>query len=173
MWPNALLGLGDGEEDDQQGHADPVIQAALDVEALADAGGSRLLVTTGSPRAASVGARAAAVHPSSWGKQDQPGQGADHDRQGQAEAEQPRRQGGLAPQPAQVDPGGVGEQHQGQGGLGQQANVLVGGIGVDQLQDLVADQQAEADEDHRLGDHRGLQPPRQRPIANQQHGNGR
>jgi hypothetical protein len=68
---------------------------------------------------------------------------------------------------------GVGEQHQGQGGLGQQANVLVGGIGVDQLQDLVADQQAEADEDHRLGDHRGLQPPRQRPIANQQHGNGR
>src|SRR4029450_13482670 len=36
---DAFFGLGDGEEDDQQGHTDAVVQAALDVETLADAGG--------------------------------------------------------------------------------------------------------------------------------------
>jgi hypothetical protein len=67
------------------------------------------------------------------GEQGQAGQGAGHDRERQAQTEQPYRQGRLAAQRAKVDPGGVGEQHQGQGGLGQQAHVLVGGVDLDQV----------------------------------------
>ena len=35
----ALLGLGDRERDEEQGHADAVVEAALDIEALADPDG--------------------------------------------------------------------------------------------------------------------------------------
>ena len=35
----AGLGLGDGEPDEQQGHADPVVEPRLDVQSLPDAGG--------------------------------------------------------------------------------------------------------------------------------------
>ena len=52
------------------------------------------------------------------------------------------------------------------------AHELVGGVHVDQVQDTVADQQTQGDKDHRLSDHGGLQPPRHRPVAEQQHRDG-
>jgi hypothetical protein len=88
----------------------------------------------------SPGARGPQVKPREQG---QGGDGAGHDGQGQADPEQPRRQGGLAPQPAQVDPDRVGEQHQRQGRLGQPADELAGHIHLDHVQEPVADQQAE------------------------------
>jgi hypothetical protein len=42
-------------------------------------------------------------------------------------------------QPPPVDPDRVGEQHRGKGGLGQVADELVGRVGLDQMQDPVAD----------------------------------
>jgi hypothetical protein len=117
MWPNALLGLGDGEEDDQQGHADPVIQAALDVEALADAGGEPPVADHRQPErgvgGGQDGGQSGRRPQVQLGEQGQPGQGAGHDGERQAQAQQPCRQRRLAPQRAQVDPGGVGEQDQG------------------------------------------------------------
>ena len=49
--------VGDCHGREQQGHADSVVEPALDVEALPDPAGTRGWVTTACPRAASVGAR--------------------------------------------------------------------------------------------------------------------
>ena len=75
------------------------------------------------------------------------------------------------PQPAPVDPDRVTEQHQGQGRFGQVADELVGRVGLDQVQDPVADQVAEGDEHHGLADRGGPQPPRHRAIGDQHDGN--
>jgi hypothetical protein len=99
-------------------------------------------------------------------------QGAGHDGEGEADPEQAGRHQGLAPQPARVDPDGVGEQHKGQRGLGQVAHELVGGVDVDEVQGPAADQQAGGGEDHGLGDHRRLQPGRHGAIADQQQRDG-
>ena len=68
----------------------------------------------------------------------------------------PTRRAGtvLAAQGAKVDPDRVGEQHQGEGRLGQQPYELVGDVDIDQVQGPDADQQTEGDEEHRLGDRR-------------------
>jgi hypothetical protein len=171
---DALLGLGDGEEDDQQGHAHPVVQAALDVQALADARGQPRVGDHRQPQRGvggrqhgGQGGRGPQVEPREQG---QGGDGAGHDGEGQADPEQPRRQGGLAPQPAQVDPDRVGEQHQRQGRLGQPADELAGHIHLDRVQEPVADQQAEGDEGHRLADRGGPQAPRHRGVGQQRQG---
>jgi hypothetical protein len=144
-----------------------VVQAALDIQALADAGGQPLVADHRQPKrrigGGQNGGQGGRRPDVQLGEQGQAGQGAGHDGEWQANPEQPYRQPSLPAEAAQVDPDGVGEQHQGQGGLGQQPNVLVGDLDLDQVQDPVADQQAEGDKDHRLGDHRGLQPARQRP----------
>ena len=132
--------------------------------------GSRRLLTTGNPSAASVGAKtvasAAAVHTSSWGNNASParvpativsGRPTPSSRTGSADSRRSR------PSLTRT----VGEQHQRQGRLSQLAHELVGDL--DQVQDPVADQQPQGHKHHRLGHHRGLQPPRHRTIAEQQH----
>jgi hypothetical protein len=105
------------EEDDQQRDAHAVVQAALDVEALADARRQAPVADHRQPEGGvgrgqhgGQGRRRPQVQP---GQQRQAGHGAGHDGEGQADAEQAGRDQRLAPQPAQVDPDGVGEQHQG------------------------------------------------------------
>ena len=121
--------------------------------------GSRWLLTTGSPRAASVGARmvarAAAVHRSSCGQQGQAGQGAGHDRQRQADAEQPGRHGRprAAAVPSLTRTASVNSTRA-RVASARWPHELVGGVDLDQVQDLVADQQPEGHEHHRLGDRR-------------------
>jgi hypothetical protein len=174
--PTPLLGLGDGEEDDQQRHADAVVEATLHIEALTDAGGQAQVADHRQPEGGvgggqdgGQGGRGPQVQ---LRKQGQAGQGACHDGEGEAGAEQPGRHQRLAPQPAQVDPDGVGEQHQGQGGLGQEAHELVGAFGLDQAEGPAAGQQAGGGEDHRLRHHRRLQPRRDGAIADQQQRDG-
>jgi hypothetical protein len=55
--------------------------------------------------------------------------------------------------------------------FGQVADELVGRVGRDQVQDPIADQEAEGDEDHGLADRGGPQPPRHRAIGDQHDGN--
>jgi len=97
---DALLGLGDGEDDDQQGYAYAVIQAAFDVEALPDAGGQPLVADHRQPEGGVCGGKDGGEGSGGpqvqLGEQGQAGQGADHDGEWQADAEQPGRQGGLA-----------------------------------------------------------------------------
>jgi hypothetical protein len=76
-------------------------------------------------------------------------------------------------EPAPVDPDGVTEQHQGQGGFGQVADELGDRVGVDEVQELVAGQQAKGDKDHGLADRGGPQPPRHRAIGDQHDRDGR
>ena len=130
----AFLGLGDGEEDDQQGHAHAVVEAALDVEALADAGGQPWVGDHRQPQRrvgwSQDGGQGGGLPQVQLRKERQAGQGTSHDRERQPDPEQASRNQGLAPEPAEVHPDGVTEQHQGQGGFGKLAHELVGGIGL-------------------------------------------
>jgi hypothetical protein len=56
--------------------------------------------------------------------------------------------------------------------FGRVADELVGLVGLDQVQDPAADQQAEGQEHHGLADRGGPQPPRHRAIGDQQKGIG-
>jgi hypothetical protein len=89
---DAFLGLSDGEEDDQQGDAHPVIETALDVEALADAGGEPRVGDHRQPQGGIGGGQHGGQRGGGpqvqLGEQDQGGQGADHDGEGQTDSEQ-------------------------------------------------------------------------------------
>jgi hypothetical protein len=143
----------------------------LDVEALADARRQAPVADHRQPEGG-VGrgqhgrqrGRRPQVQP---GQQGQPGHGAGDDGERQADAEQAGRDQRLAPQPAQVDPDGITEQHQGEGRLGQVADELAGRVGLDQPQRPVAGHQPDGHEHHGLGDGCGRQPPRHRRIADQ------
>ena len=78
--------------------------------------GTAGLVMTGSPNAASVGARIApissAVASGSSGKHEHADDPARRDRQEQPDPEQTADQGGIAPEAGDVDRRGIGEQHE-------------------------------------------------------------
>ena len=119
------IGGGDGGE--QERHADPVVEPALDVQALADPARDARI---GDDRLAERGVGR---------RQDDPDDGrlpegqlaedrrrrerTESDGQGQADPEQANRHRELAAQLAEVDAGGVGEEDEGERRLGQRRTV--------------------------------------------------
>ena len=57
-----------------------------------------------------------------------------HDRQRQADPEQPRRHGVLPSQRPEVDPGGVDEEHERQRRLGEKPHAVAGRRGVQRVE---------------------------------------
>jgi hypothetical protein len=156
------LSLGERDRDEEQRDAEPVIEAALDVQSLPDPGGDPLV---GDDRLSErrVGAGEHDGKHERLGEAD-PGQDhgpRDHpheDRERQADAEQPQRNGELAPQRRKRDPRRVREQHQCQGDLREPLDELALDLEVEQSQDG-PDEQAGGREEHRAGHVEQLQPP--------------
>ena len=165
------IGGGDGRE--QQRHADPVVEPALDVQALADPLRHARL---GDDRLARARRRSAPARPPgspppqtvSWPKISAAATAPSGDGQRQADAEQPQRHADLAAKlrrgrcarrrrtaPARASPRPASARSR---------CVLEMSIAVE---DLGPDQQPERDEQHRRRDRRPRQPPRDRGDAEQ------
>ena len=102
---------------------DPVVEAALHGDQPTDRDGTRLLVTTGAPSAASVGASAAATSkPARAEPREQPeGQcPPEQDGEREADAEQPQYRP-RSPEVGDTDARGIGEQDPDQRDLDQAA----------------------------------------------------
>ena len=153
---------GNGRE--QQRHADPVVEPALDVQALADPARDARL---GDDRLAEGGVGRRQDHPRitasqkvSWSKITRRRKRSEGDRQRQADPEQAHRHRDLAPQLSEVDARGVGEEHERQRRLGQRSHGRAGARDVDSVEDLRADQEPDRDEQDRGRDRRSRQPLR-------------
>jgi hypothetical protein len=120
----ARLRLGDREGDEEHRHADPVVEAALDVEALADSGGQ---APVGHDRLAERGVgRSEHDREHSRLRQRQVVDQAyreertKDDRERKADSEQTERHGVLPAQRSEVDPRGVREEDERQRRLREQ-----------------------------------------------------
>ena len=170
------LGLDVGERDsrEQQRHADPVVQAALDVQALADPRRDPRLGDDRLPERC-VGRRQ--HDPEDHGLLDRQRaedrrrrDGAESDGQRQADAEQPQRQSDVAAKLPQVDARGVAEEDQRERCLGQRSHRRTRAGHIDPVEHLGADQHADGDEHHRRRDRRPRQPLGDRGDAEQRKG---
>ena len=144
---------GDEEVDERRG--DAVVEAALHVEEAANPRGHPRVPHDGGPeRGVGRGDDGAdgGGHPQPVAAEEErgsPGPGPDGERQ--ADAEEPGRQRGVGPQGADVDPGGVGEEHQGEGDLRQRADRRRVQVDVDERGRPVRHDHPEEDEGDRGG----------------------
>ena len=138
------LRLCDGEHDPEQRHADPVVQAALDVQSLSDSAwephqrDDRL--TERCVRRREDHREEERLGPQELRKDDERKEEARHERQGQADPEQPERHRELAAKRTDVDPRSVREQDESKRRLGEQLDRLSGRGDVDQPQRVRADE---------------------------------
>ena len=167
----AGVGLGDGDRDEEDRDAEPVIEAALDVEALPDTGRDALI---GDDRLAERGIRAREHHrehrrlrDADPGDHERAHEGARDDRQREADAQQPQRHGELPTQRAQRDPRGIREEHERQRDLGQELDLLALEPEVEQPEHRPGEQPGRREE-HRARHAQQLQPSRERCVGDQQ-----
>ena len=160
----ALLRLCDCERDHEERNADPVVQPALDVEALAHAVGE---ARRGDDRLAErrVGGREddreeERLRPGEVTQERDRYDEPRHDRQRQADSQQAHRNAERPSQRLQVDARCVGEQDDGQRRLGQGLDARAGRGGVDEVERLDADDETRRREDHRRGDPGSVDPGR-------------
>ena len=119
------------ERDQHDRRGDPVVEPALDVDQPADPGGTAR-VDHHARAQCGVGWRQSRTHQQREPDIAVPGQGQRQqgpqaDRQRQPDASRRTHRPAFRPQVSQADPRGVGEQHQGEGGLRQQLDQLMGG----------------------------------------------
>ena len=145
--------LGHGQHDVEERHADPVVETALDVEPLADPGREPRL---GDHRLAQrrVGGSEhdrdhERLRDGERAEERRRDDGAQQDREREPDAEQAHGHRVLPSECPQVDPRRVGEQHDGEGGLGEELHRLPGGGHVEQVERLDSDQEPDRHEDHR------------------------
>ena len=138
---------------EQQRHADPVVEPALDVEPLADPAGDARLGDDRLPQRG-VGRRQHdrqdhclldAQPVEDDGRRD----GAERDRQRQSDPEQAHRHPDLAAKQPEIDARGVAEQHQRQRRLRQRSHGPARALEIDLAEHLGPHQQPHRDEDHR------------------------
>jgi hypothetical protein len=158
-----LSRTGAGEHDEQDRQHQAVVQTALHVQSLADADGNERVADDRLPqrrvrRSQNHGQRGRL--PDIHRVKDQRGDaGAQQDGQRQTDSQQPHRKIMLAPQQTQVDARGIGEQHQHQCQLGQQVDPVTLQAGIDEAQQIGADDQTKRGEEHRRRDRALLQSP--------------
>ena len=156
------------------GHADPVVEPALDVQPLADALGTRGSVTTAWPSAASVGARTtariSASSTVSWPNSTPRRERAERDRQRQADPEQAHRhrrpRAAAAPRSMREASANSTSASVASASTRTAAPVLDRSS---PSSTFGPDQQPERDEHDRRRDRRALEPPRDRGDAEQRH----
>jgi hypothetical protein len=157
------LDVGGRDGDEQQRHADPVVQAALHIQPLADPGGNPRL---GDHRLAERGIRRRQHHPHDQRlldaqlPEDRRGrQRAERDRQRQPDGQQAYRDVRVAAQLPQVDPRGIAEEHQRQSRLRECLYRRARARKVELVEHLRTDEQTDAYEQHRRRDRRAADPP--------------
>ena len=155
--------LGESDRDEEQRHADSVVQAALDVKPLADQGGEPFV---GDDRLAErrVGARQAdaedqCLRPAQVRQHTDGDERAGHDRQRQAHAEEAEWEGVLHAERAQVDPRRVGEQNERERRLREELDLPAARGKVDETEPRAYDQAREREENRR-SDECALEPGR-------------
>ena len=167
--PVAVAGLAMGQrrkagEQQHERQGDAVVQPAFDVERLANArrdepaghhGLAERRIRRRQDRRQQGGLPQAEAQ-----RQAQPNGGAQGDGQGHADQQHPERQVVVPAHDTQVDPRGVGKQHQDQRDFGQSVDEPVVEVQIGGAQHGAADDEAQGGKDHRSGQHRCLQPPR-------------
>ena len=148
------------EEIDERG-GDAVIEAALHVEETAHARGHPLVAHDGGAQGGvgrgDDGADGGGQPEAARAEEERGNPGPGADGEGEADAEQARRECGIGPQGPDVDPGGIGEEHEGEGDFRQRADRRGMQVDVDQRRRPMGDGQAEEDEGDRGGDVPALQ----------------
>ena len=117
-----VVDFGRRERDQQQRHADPVVEAALDVEALPDPRRKPRLGHDGLPERSIRGREQDGEHDRLGGDQmrehNSSKNRAENDGERQTDGQQPQRNRVLVSQQSKLDPRGVSEQHHRQSRFG-------------------------------------------------------
>ena len=161
------IDLREADRDEEERHADAVVQAALDVQTLPDQRGQAWVGDDRLPERG-IGAREAdgeeeRLRPVQAGEDPSADERARDDRQGQADAEQPQGDGVLGAERTQVDPRCIGEQDERERRLGEQLDVPVALRELDQAEPGAGDQAADGEED-RGRDEDALEPERRHRV---------
>ena len=159
----ARVCLGQREGDEEQRYADPVVQAALDVQPLANAYGE---AGEGDDRLPErrVRRRQDDGEEQHLGGRERPPEenetcrATGNDRERQPDAEQQRGDRHLVSERLEVDAGRVAEEDDRQGRLREQLDGLARDVRFDQAEGVRAQEQADRREDDRGGDRRPLEP---------------
>ena len=172
----AGIRLGDREHDEEQRHADAIVEAALDVQALTD---TRRQPRLGHHRLAERGV----------GRSEQDGederlrereraeerrgqQRSERDRQGEADSEQACGHIEFASQRGQIDASGVGEQHDGERRLGEYLDHVTRRRYLDEIECLRPGEEPDAHEHDGGRQRRAIDPARNRADGDQRERNG-
>jgi hypothetical protein len=154
--------------DEEQRHADAVVQPGFDVEPLADPRGQALVRDHRLPERGVCGSeddreeqRLAEAERAVERVRESEACG---DGERQPDPEQPKRDCVLLLQRGQVDPGRVREQHQREGRLGEQPDRLAVHADVDPAEPLASEQQTCGQEEDRRGDRGPVEAPRNQGV---------
>ncbi len=159
--PAGFLGDGEGEENGDHGHGDAVVEPTLDVERLPDPHRQPAVAHHGLAqgrigRGENRGEQRR-LGQTDAGQHSETPQRSGHDGERHPDAEQAAGQRRVMAEGPQVDPDGVGEQHQHQGGLDQQRDGLAPERLVEPAEPRCADEHPHRREHHRSGDRRHAQ----------------
>ena len=164
-----LIRLRERQRDEEERHAEAVVQTALDVEPLPDSHGKAPIGHDHLSQRGVGGRERDREHerlgPRELTEDGARGKRAQNDREWKPDPEQPGRQGELPAQGADVDPRRVGEEHERQGRLGQHPHRRALDVEVEPAEPLVADKQPGPDEENRCREHRLLEPAREHGVA--------
>jgi hypothetical protein len=165
------LDIRQRDRGEQQRHADAVVQPAFDVEALAD---SRNDARIGDDCLSERGIRRRQDHADDHGlaegqliEDDGRDERSERNGERKAESEQTSGQADAGAQRPEIDPRGVAEEHESQRRLGQRPHEGAGAREIDAAQHLRTDDESDCDEQHRGGDRRPGQTPRDRGNSEQ------
>jgi hypothetical protein len=171
------LGRCDRQHDREDRDADAVVEAALDVEPLPNAGRQGRKRHDGLPKRG-VGRRQhdreqQGLRPRHRSEDEQRDDEPGNDGQRQPDPEQPVGDAALLPEHAQIDPGSVSEEHDRECGLGQQLDLLAVRVEIDEPGRARAGEETGCREDHRCRDRRALEPARHGGVGEDDHGDRR
>ena len=132
----AFVGLGNGERDEEERHAEAVVEPALHIEALPDPGRDAPVrhdrLPEGGIRARQDDREDERLDEADPGEDDGAGQCPGRNGHGKAEPEEARRDAELVAKGRDRDPRGVGEEDERQRRLGQQLDRLAAELQVEQ-----------------------------------------
>ena len=158
----SFLRQRDGERDEEERHADPVVEATLDVEALTDSDGETTRrdddLTERGIRRGEDDREHESFGPREVSEERDCGDEPGDDREREPDPQQPRGHTKRASKCLQVDARRIGEEDDRECRFGERLDLEPGRCGIDEVERLHTDDEAGCHEEHGRGDPGPLDP---------------
>ena len=165
---DVLVGGGEGNEDGDGGEHEAVVEAAFDVEGLADADGDARVgddgLAEGGVSGREDGGDERSFPNAEAGEQEEARPGTGEDGEREADAEQAEGKLGLHAEAGEVDADGVGVEDENEGGFGEDADGAAVDFEVEDVESFGAEEDAGEDEEDRAGEEGRFNAPRYEAV---------